>query len=216
MTILLVAATEFEILPMLRRLETRSDLPVQALVTGVGLVATTWALTRALERQRPDLVLNAGIAGAYDRQLELGAVVHVVSEQFGDLGVEEADGALSDVFDLGLTARSAPPFINGRLENPGAALSGFLPNVHGLTVHKVHGTVRSIEAVRKKYPTAQVESMEGAAVFYACLLAGVPFLEIRAISNYVEPRNRAAWQIPLAIERLNEAVTDIVEVLTEK
>jgi futalosine hydrolase len=210
MKILLVSATQFEILPALQWLEGQNRPSVQVLVSGVGVVATTWALTRTLERQRPDLVINAGIAGAYDRNLALGDVVNVVSEQFGDLGVEEADGSFTDVFDLGLVEPSSPPFINGRLENPQAAMSKFLPTVHGLTVSKVHGSAASIEAARKKYPSAQIESMEGAAVFFACLMAGVPFLEIRAISNYVEPRNREAWNIPLAIGQLNEVVVDVM------
>lgn len=210
MTILLVSATHFEILPTLQWLEHQKDLPVQPLVSGVGMVATTWALTRALERHRPELVINAGIAGAYDRNLMLGAVVNVVSEQFGDLGVEEPDGSFTDIFDLGLMDRAAPPFLNGRMENPEAALSKFLPTVNGLTVNKVHGSTASIDAVQKKYPAVQVESMEGAAVFFACLMAGVPFLEIRAISNYVEPRNREEWNIPLAIGNLNEVVISAI------
>jgi len=45
--------------------------------------------------------------------------------------------------------------------------------------------------------------MEGAAFFYACAMAGVPCMQIRAVSNYVEKRNRDAWQIGLAIKNLN-------------
>jgi len=56
----------------------------------------------------------------------------------------------------------------------------------------------------------QVESMEGAAFFYACLMAEVPFLEIRSISNFVEPRNRDAWDLPLAIGNLNQVLAEIL------
>jgi futalosine hydrolase len=52
--------------------------------------------------------------------------------------------------------------------------------------------------------------MEGAAFFYACLQQqGLGFVQIRALSNYVEPRNRAAWQIPQAIEHLGQTVKDL-------
>jgi futalosine hydrolase len=49
----------------------------------------------------------------------------------------------------------------------------------------------------------QIESMEGAAFFYACRQAGVPCMQIRAVSNYVEKRNRDNWQIGLAVKNLN-------------
>jgi futalosine hydrolase len=121
--------------------------------------------------------------------------VHVRSERIGDLGVEEADGRFVDLFDLGLMDPNQPPFVHGALHNADAAVHAMLPAVSGLTVQKVHGNAASIAAIREKYPEVQVESMEGAAFFYACLSAGIPFLEIRSISNYVEPRNRAAWPL---------------------
>jgi len=57
----------------------------------------------------------------------------------------------------------------------------------------------------------QLESMEGAAFFYACTQAGVPCLQIRAVSNYVEKRNRDAWQIGLAIKNLNSFAAEFLE-----
>lgn len=222
MEILLVAATPFEIAPALRWLEqtflqaemgrfSRNDLQVTPFVTGIGPVATAWALGSFLAQNRPGLAINAGVAGALDLNLPLGEVVHVVTERFGDLGVEEADGRFIDLFDLGLAEPDAPPFSGGVLRNPDASQAGFLPAVNGLTVSKVHGFAPSIAAIREKYPDAEVESMEGAAFFQACLLAGTPFLEIRAISNRVEPRDRAAWQLALAIDRLNETLIEMLE-----
>lgn len=222
MRILLVSATVFEIAPTLNWLEEhfraaetgayeRGTLGVFPLVTGVGLTATAFHLGQYLARNRPDLALNAGIAGAFDRNLRLGDVVNVVAERFGDLGVEEADGRFTDLFELGLLEKNTPPFINGLLRNPGAEQAAFLPAVHGLTVNKVNGTNATAATVHAKYPDTAVESMEGAAFFYACLSAGVPFLQIRGISNYVETRNREAWNLPLAIGNLNEVVVQMVE-----
>ena len=224
MTILLVSATPFEILPVQDWLNThfasseegvfqKNGLTVRILVTGVGITATAWNLGRYLAVHQPDLALNVGIAGAFDRSLQLGDVVHVISERFGDLGVEESDGRFSDLFELGLQESSEPPFVNGLLYNPAAAEYRFLPPVKGLTVNKVHGSQASIDAIRQKYPDAQVESMEGAAFFYACLQSLIPFLQIRSISNYVEPRNRAGWQLGLAIEALNAALVEMIQSL---
>ncbi|MBK8556196.1 MAG: futalosine hydrolase [Lewinellaceae bacterium] len=213
MKIVLLAATPFEIAPVLQWLDQAPQPGVLPLISGVGATATTWALARHLANDKPDLVINAGIAGAIDRQLQLGDVVHVVTERFADLGVEEADGRFTDLFDLGLLEPATPPYINGRLENPSAASAQFLTRVHGITVNRVHGSEQSIAALHKKYPEAAVESMEGAAVFYACLLSEVPFLEIRSISNYVEPRNREAWNLPFAIEQLNQTLIELLKSL---
>ncbi|MBK8564227.1 MAG: hypothetical protein IPN76_13040 [Saprospiraceae bacterium] len=78
-----------------------------------------------------------------------------------------------------------------------------------MTVNKVHGFQPSIDAVLKQYPS-DVESMEGAAFFLACLMAGQPFLEIRSISNLVEARNREAWDLPKAIQQLNNVLIEMV------
>ena len=224
MDILLVAATPFEIAPTLSFLEQgyqkhsdgsfeKDSTRIFPLVTGVGLVATAWHLGHHLARHRPDWALNAGIAGAFDRSMNLGDVVQVVTDRFGDLGVEEADGSFTDVFELGLTAPDEPPFQKGILQNPVAEQAPYLPLVHGLTVHRVHGFAQSIRAIQHKYPDIQIETMEGAAFFHACLMADVPFAAIRSISNYVEPRNREAWEIGLAIRQLNEVLVEMLRLV---
>jgi len=221
MEILLVAATPFEVAPTLSHLEqnferddagvfSKKDLRIHVLITGVGMVATSFQLGHHLTRNRPDLAINVGIAGTFDRQLHLGDVLHVTSERFADLGVEEADGRFTDLFALGLLGPDAPPYQDGALRNLKADQAGFLPSASGLTVNRVHGYAPSIAAVRERYPDVQVESMEGAAFFYACLMAEVPFLEIRSISNFVEPRNRDAWDLPLAIGNLNQVLAEIL------
>lgn len=224
MKILLCAATPFEIAPTLQWLENtleqhpegffaKNDLQVQALITGAGLTATAFHCGVSLAAHRPDLALNAGIAGAFERDCPLGQVFNVSTERFGDLGVEEADGRFTDLLDLGLQGPDDPPFVHGILRNPAAEQAAFLPSARGITVNKVSGTQASVDLIRKKYPDVQVESMEGAAFFYACLMMQVPFLEIRSISNHVEPRNRAAWDIPLAIGQLNEVLIGMLKSL---
>jgi len=216
MHILLVTATPFEIAPTFAWLENnfqqksegvfeKKNLRVQTLVTGVGMTATAFQLGHFFAQKKPDWAINAGIAGAFDSSLQLGDVVQVISEHFGDLGVEEADGSFTDVTELGLSATST-------LSNPQPPIPN-LPNCKGLTVNKVHGTASSIQKIQAKYPKAQVESMEGAAFFYACLAAGVPFAEIRSISNHVEPRNRDAWDLPGAIRNLNEVLVGMLGVI---
>lgn len=221
MKVLIVSATAYEIAPLLKHLDAhgvRKDhsvflglLEVVTQVTGVGSMATAFALGQSFAKQKFDLAVQAGIGGAFNPDVALGTVFNVVSEQFGDLGVEEKDGRFTDVFELQLIDPSEPPFTEGKLMNP-AADAAFLPSAKGLTVNKVHGTERSIAAIREKYE-ADVESMEGAAFFYACLLASQPFLELRAISNIVEPRNRENWDLPKAITALNQTLLELLETL---
>lgn len=225
MTVLLTAATDFEIQPLRHFLENQASstspgsyqigpLEVQILISGVGLTATTYHLTKRLHSTSFDLVIQAGIAGAFDRRTELGSVFQVISEQFADLGVEEKDGSFTDLFELELQAPDDSPFIGGKLYNHGAAPFGFLPKAAGLTVHKVQGSAAGIAAVKEKYE-ADLESMEGAAFFYVCLQEQVPFLAIRSVSNYVEPRNRAAWKIGLAIDQLNQVLEQLLSGLAD-
>ena len=202
MFLTIVTATSFEIEPFLVHLKKhfkeddlffkRKELTVQILVTGVGSPLTSFNLGAYFSKNKPILAINAGIAGALNFNLEIGDVVNVVSELFCDLGVENADGTFTDVHELGLINPNEPPYQNGVLYNPNAVEQQFLPPVNGLTVNKVHGADSSITAINSKY-NADIESMEGAAFFQACLLAKVDFLEIRAISNFVEPRNKENW-----------------------
>lgn len=222
MNITLVSATPFEIAPVIQWLESLS-IPVKEnefilgshqislLVTGVGPVATTWKLAGYLSAKKPDLVINAGIAGAYDRSLTHGDVVLVGEEQLADTGAEESDGRLISLFDMNLLDPDEFPYQSGRLVNPDRENARFLRQVRGLTVSRATGTDASISALMNKYPDAQTESMEGAAVFYCCLLSGVRFLEIRSVSNYVEPRNRENWNIPLAISSLNDVLKELLQ-----
>ncbi len=221
MNILIVSATRFEIAPLLARLKKkfvefepdrfqRGDLQVHIAISGVGLPLMGYAMGRLLSKQTYTLAVNAGVAGAFNQKLALGSVVQVVEQQFGDLGAEEADGRFLSIHDMKLIEPNQFPFQNGRLINEAAQAFDFLPRVGSISVNSVHGYPPRIQQVQKQFPV-DIESMEGAAFFYACLMDKQPFLEIRAISNYVEARNRANWKIDLAIERLNEVLTEMTE-----
>lgn len=216
MNLLLAAATVAEIAPLIKILQT-DDQPdfydsfgipqgtLDVCITGVGLMAATFALTHALHLRRYDFVLQAGIAGSFDPGLPPGSVVVVRSEQVGDLGAED-NGSFLDHFSLGLTRKNARPFTEGKLRNPLEDMpfkTGHLPKVKGLTVHTVSGHQPTIDARLARHPGVAVESMEGAALHFVCLQMRVPFLQLRAISNYVEPRNREAWQLGAAVGALN-------------
>ena len=224
MHLLIAAATGFEISPLEEWLQANchrvnnysyrlGHARIDLLITGVGIPLSAYSFGKIFAQQSYDLAIQAGIAGALDRSLEIGEVVQVTSESFGDLGVEEADGSFTSAISMGLIDANQLPFVNGLLPSPAeAGLPAFLKQVRGTTVMKVHGQEKSIAAFRER-SDAQVESMEGAAFAYACLLEQQSFLQIRSISNYVESRNREAWNIPLAIENLNQVLKDMMQIL---
>jgi futalosine hydrolase len=181
---------------------------ITLLLGGVGMVNTAWHLGRYLREQTPDWAINFGIAGSFVRTHGLGEVVEIREDIFGELGAAAPEGSL-DLEGLGfpLFEKEGNRFYN-RLQNPYAPLQRW-PQVRGLTVNQVHGTQPEIDATLARWQP-QVESMEGAAFFYAMLQAGVPFHALRGISNYVEPRNRAAWQIGPAVEAVNRAVWELI------
>jgi futalosine hydrolase len=210
MKLLIVSATEMEIGPLLYEIKDR-DRRTNTLVTGVGITATAYALTKHLQANTYDLVLQAGVGGAFDRSISLGDVVFVTSDQYGDLGAEDHDEFL-DIFELGLLGKNTAPYAGGALINPMSAIHRqiALPQVSGLTVHTVSGNERTIKQRLQKYSCA-VESMEGAAFHYVCLQEKIPFAQVRAISNYVMPRDRGQWKMKEAIINLNDWLIIFIE-----
>ena len=223
MKVLLVSATSFEIEPLYAGMRfvkkqeghitsyTGNNLEMDVLLTGVGMVATAYWVGRALASQSYDVAINAGICGSFDQQVPIGEVVNVVEDSFPEMGAEDGEYFLS-LIDLDLIGRDEFPFTNGILENRGIfdhpALNS-LRKVKGVTVNKVHGDAQSIKQLLEII-RPDIETMEGAAFLYACQSIGLKCLQLRSISNYVESRNRAAWNIPLAIRNLNFTLTELL------
>ena len=224
MRILVVTATAREIGPLVPKLDATSkcgprlktyrlaDHEVDLLTTGVGMVASAAWCSRVLAENRYDLALNFGVCGSFDRSLEPGEVVHVVSDRIAELGAEDDESFLT-IQELKLLGENEFPFKGGQLLNlhpPTNATLNCLSPVNGITVNTVHGNERSIEAVTQRF-RPQVESMEGAAFMYACMIHRLAFAQLRAVSNVVEKRNREAWDIPAAIHNLGEVALKILE-----
>jgi futalosine hydrolase len=234
MRILVVAATEMEVAPIVARLGCAKPATghpagapgahrprmthyehaghgVDVLLTGIGMVATAAWCSRALAETPYDLALNVGVCGSFDRALEPGCVVHVVSDRLVELGAEDGDGFLP-LDELELPRESVDPAELVNVAPPSNAALTRLPAVRGITVNTVHGNERSIAAVVERFQP-QVESMEGAAFTYACLIRALPFAQVRAVSNLVERRNRQAWRMGDAIRALSGVAMTILDTL---
>lgn len=187
---------------------------IDLLPSGPGLAATSYHLTRALCSRTYDLALQIGIAGSYDRQLNLGEVVYVEREWMADLGADAPDGFLS-VFDLGLMDPDTPPFQKGELVNRPYPLSKELPipSVAALTRQTVTGSDQSLSLWEHLPASYQLESMEGAAFYFVCLQEGQSCLQVRGISNYVEKRSKKNWQMEKALSNIHEWLRQALKLL---
>lgn len=203
MNYLLVAATPFEIAPFVER---QANSHTDVLVAGIGMLATAYHLTKKIIEKKYDLVIQAGIAGCFDKHIALGDVAIVENEFIGDLGVKE-NNTYRDLFDMNLQKPDEFPFTSGSLKNEHASILQLstLPKVVGVTVNQITTAKEIIDLYVGKY-NAVVESMEGAALHYICIKEKIPFIQLRGISNYVGERDKGKWKIKEAISNLNEAL----------
>ena len=215
MRILITAAEEEEIITAKQAynslgLNHRSNIEIEFMLTGIGTTSTTYRLTKELSSKPPyDLAINIGIAGSFSPEFPIGSVARINREFFGDLGFETFSG-FQTLFDYKILDENTHPFINGALVSPKLNIKieeaiNDIPLETSVTVQTVSGLPEKKEQLIKGF-TPQIESMEGAAFFYVCLLEKVPFIELRSVSNEVGERDRTKWDIPLAIESLKDGV----------
>lgn len=176
------------------------DLP-DVVVAGIGPAASAAATSAALAGGDYDLVISAGIGGGFGI-LGIGDIAVASTIAFADLGVE-TEGGFAPLGPARADYEVAPRLAVELADRTGGHLGSVL------TVATVTGTAATADALLARYPDAVAEGMEGAGVAAAAVHHGVPFAEIRAISNPVGPRDRSAWRIPEALAALRAAVTTV-------
>jgi len=222
MHILLVAATLPELNPCLQFLDKVSESKtlshyslshhkISVLISGVGSPSMAFALGQ-YHLLDVDLVIHAGLSGAFDKNMELGSIVEIEKEKWSDLGARDRDGSFIDIHELGLCDVNQFPFHQKWILNH-FNLNLQIPKMFGITTNCVSGTALEIKSLSEKYPNA-IESMEGAAVFYACRMKDVKFISIRSISNHVLPRDKSLWKIQESIQSLNQYIISLLQELT--
>jgi futalosine hydrolase len=208
MNILIVAATNFEIADFKA---SKPNSPV--LITGVGVPAALYHLQKVVANNNFDLVIQAGIAGAFTNEFQLGETVLVKQDTFGDMGIEEKN-EFTPIFETDLFNKNEFPFTNGWLVNNENYLKqSSLELVKAITVNKVTDNNLVKEQQIKNF-NPEIESMEGAAFHYVCLQEKMPFLQLRSISNYVGERDKTKWKMNEAIGNLNRELLILINQLT--
>lgn len=178
---------------------------VDLLAAGAGVAAAAAATATVLGRERYDLVISAGVAGAF-APAGIGDTVVAAAVVSADLGAEDGDRFLP-LSELGLGQERADldPLLTAELARRTGAHVGAV-----LCVSTGTGSAPTADRRRTRHPDARAEAMEGAGVLAAARLHGVPMAEVRTISNLVGPRDRSAWRLDLALDALAAAVRAIV------
>lgn len=208
MKILVVAATEMEIAQFIKK-----NTSAETLITGVGIPATVYHLTKKLFQEKYDIVIQAGIAGTFANEIKKGDVVTVDVDAFADIGIEE-NKTFKTMFELGFEDENNFPFSSGRLTNISEYPKKLgLKGVVGITVNKITDRKKQTKRIDKKFnPT--IETMEGAAFHYVCLQQNIPFMQLRSISNKVGERDKTKWKIKEAVDNLNKELIKLVDSLS--
>ncbi len=216
MNCLVVAATIIEITPFLEQYREKKGLfatiEIDVLITGIGLTATTYSLTKQLNIKRPDIVLQAGVGGCFNSSVPLGSVLAIRQEAIADQSVIELD-KLKTMFDLKLVPLNQYPFYKGWLVNKSEVLRKVrLKKVKGVSTNEITTSKQKIKFYKETFNPV-VESMEGAALHYVCLMEKIPFLQIRSISNYIGERNKKNWNMKESITNLNNELIRLLDIL---
>jgi len=156
----------------------------EGLVCGIGPVEAATVTARHIALSPPDAVLHVGIAGA--RGITPGGLVIGSESHYSDIEAEI-------------------PVVDRVEPDPGLLdlVRGALPDALVLPI----GTSAAVGGASD----VRVEGMEGFGVLRACAIAGVPAVELRAISNEISEGDRARWRIGRALEALSDAIPRVLE-----
>lgn len=216
MNCLIIAATPIEISPLLATLQqnrvTTKKWDVDVLITGIGLLATAVSLQKQIQLKRPDLIIQAGVGGCFDKKIPLGKVVAIKKEAVADQSVVELN-ALKTLFDLQLVPANQFPYEKGWLINTNPLLKkSKIPVATGISVNEITTEPKKVRFYKKHF-NPLIESMEGAALHYIGNIEKIPYLQLRSVSNYIAERNKKNWDMKAAIHHLNQALLKLLAIL---
>jgi futalosine hydrolase len=209
MKIFVIAATQMELNAVLKNTSFNN---IKTVVTGIGMLASATYITQLIIEQKPDIIIQIGIAGCFDKKIPLGTVMLVQQEFYGDLGVTEK-GTWYDIFDLKLQKPNTTPhhkkgIVNTHIKTFNKAN---LPVVKAVTVNQITTSKKQIAQLQQCYQPI-LESMEGMALHFVCSKFNTPYLQLRAVSNYIGERDKSKWNFSLAFNNLNIALKEIIKV----
>ncbi len=196
-----------------------ADVEMDFTLTGIGATCACYTVTKGIYKGRLEgkpysLIINIGIAGSYNlSEFPIGSAAVIEREYFGDLGFDSPNG-FEDLFSYGIWEKDSFPYSDGalvRTTTPYDKIEKVLAKYRhaaGVTVQTVTGKQSKADELYNMY-NPMIESMEGAAVYYAALMEGVPFFELRTVSNAVGERDTKKWDSKAALNTLHDCCSEI-------
>jgi len=192
-------------------------------MTGIGKVNAASATTALREHFEPESLINTGCAGAYEGGgLAVGGLAIATAELFGDEGVMTPEGWRSmELIGIPALSRNGEDYFNRfPLTRWAIDKAIYVAETEGITLQQgefvtlstASGSAeRGAELFRRFGGIC--ENMEGGAVAHVAAFYGVDCMEIRGISNMVEDRDPARWDIPLAVELAQRFIAKFIAAL---
>lgn len=228
--ILILAATQLEIGPLIEIYKPKPlvedilyrsrnrNCTIDFLITGVGLMSSAFTMGKYMDKEFYDVMMQLGIAGSLTNQVRIGDVVCVKSDVVADEGVQREQWL--SLWDMGLAYKGGKssviecPYVSEFELFGDEVLRLSLGMVNGISVNTITPNPIKAEELSNRFQ-AQIETMEGASFFYAASKQNkVPYLALRSISNVVGA-DRSEWDIPMAIDRVNQSGMKILQHLTQ-
>lgn len=186
-------------------------------VTGVGLVNTALAAGSLLGRDDVEGVVNLGIAGTYDgEEFPMLSTCYAWLETWPEYGLLDDEGS-ADPKAIGFPQGE----INGEkiwnrvklnpvndADRMGLTLGEKWLRASSVSVAGVTGTWERAGWLKMSC-NANMENMEGYALAFAAMQKGVPFLEVRTLSNIVGSRETEDWDLKGALKALGAATATL-------
>lgn len=196
--LLLVTAVDAE-----RDALTRHSDGLAVIATGAGPAAAATGAAWMLASEPYELAASIGMGGGFLPHAPIGSVVVSTRTVPADLGADSPEGFLP-IADLGFAPPVDDPDEEWSKRIATALSDSGLHVVTGaiLSVSTVTGTAERTAELLARHPDAAAEGMEGYGVATAATMANLPYVEIRAISNAIGPRDREAWRIGEALDVL--------------
>lgn len=218
MRVIITAASNMEWMPAFQKINPQFVTPNKKFSvgfheSGIGMLASSVSLMKMFTQETPSLIIQVGIAGCFDKKIPLGKVFAIKDDFVGDIGVVEKK-EWKDLFDLKLDKPNDPPYEKKSLPNPWLKQYNLLgiPTKKSVTVNNITTDKKFIDLFTNRYK-ASLESMEGAALHYMGRDLFIPFIQLRAVSNYIGERDKSKWKIHEAIYHLNETLLAYLDAL---
>ncbi|NLA25268.1 MAG: hypothetical protein GX879_09915 [Bacteroidales bacterium] len=213
MKALIISASKFETQYLSSKfniftLDNLSEIPNthNVLITGAGVLDTIFAISEALNKIQADIIINMGIAGTLNSDLKIGTNCIVKSDFILDSGIYR-DKNFKHISEFEFSINKT------KIYNASAEIKNLVPEcleVNAQTVNLFYNLDLNNRPEAYKTTNADIETMEGAAVFYVANQKSIPVCSIRTISNYIGEKynatnyEAAVKQNCLIIEKLIE------------